>query len=83
LGCVRDLILLNRVSLQVNRTFQELGVIRDLGGMWEEMSPKVWDFLEDSKEMNFLRVRRLLLQQHDWSKQICSERKCPIQTDLS
>lgn len=45
--------------LQVNRTFQELGVFRDLGGMWEEMRPKVWDFMENSQQMDVIRVNRL------------------------
>lgn len=42
--------------LQVNKTFQELGVLRDLGGMWEEMRPKVWTFMENSEEMDMVRV---------------------------
>lgn len=42
--------------LQVNKTFQELGVLRDLGGMWEEMKPKFWNFLENSEEMDLVRV---------------------------
>ncbi|XP_019713776.1 phospholipid-transporting ATPase ABCA1b isoform X1 [Hippocampus comes] len=44
-----------RVIHEVNRTFQELGVFRDLEGMWEEMRPKVWNFLENSEQMNLLR----------------------------
>ena len=44
------------VCTQVNKTFQELGVLRDLGGMWEEMKPKVWNFLENSSEMDMVRV---------------------------
>lgn len=45
------------VSLsQVNKTFQELGVLRDLGGMWEEMRVKVWDFMENSEEVDLVRV---------------------------
>lgn len=44
--------------LQVNRTFQELGVFRDLGGMWEELRPKVWDFMENSEQMDVIRVNR-------------------------
>lgn len=42
--------------LQVNKTFQEFGVLRDLGGMWEEMKPKVWNFLENGEEMDMVRV---------------------------
>ncbi|XP_077429248.1 phospholipid-transporting ATPase ABCA1b isoform X3 [Vanacampus margaritifer] len=44
-----------RVIHEVNRTFQELGIFRDLEGMWEEMRPKVWNFLENSEEMNLIR----------------------------
>uniref|UniRef100_A0A8C3II77 P-type phospholipid transporter n=1 Tax=Chrysemys picta bellii TaxID=8478 RepID=A0A8C3II77_CHRPI len=44
------------VTRQVNRTFQELGVFRDLGGMWEEISPKIWTFMESSQEMDLIRV---------------------------
>lgn len=47
--------------LQVNRTFQELGVFRDLGGMWEEMRPKVWNFMENSEQMDMIRVGKLHL----------------------
>ncbi|XP_024866852.1 phospholipid-transporting ATPase ABCA1b isoform X2 [Kryptolebias marmoratus] len=45
-----------RIIHEVNRTFQELGVFRDLGGMWEEMRPKVWDFMENSQQMNLIRT---------------------------
>lgn len=43
----------------MNRTFQELGVFRELGGMWEEIRPKVWDFMENSEQMNVIRVSKL------------------------
>ncbi|XP_041800799.1 phospholipid-transporting ATPase ABCA1b isoform X2 [Chelmon rostratus] len=45
-----------RVIHEVNRTFQELGVFRDLGGMWEEMRPKVWNFMENSEHMDLIRT---------------------------
>uniref|UniRef100_A0A1A7XIW1 P-type phospholipid transporter n=2 Tax=Iconisemion striatum TaxID=60296 RepID=A0A1A7XIW1_9TELE len=45
-----------RIIHEVNRTFQELGVFRDLGGMWEEMRPKVWDFMENSEQMDLVRT---------------------------
>ncbi|KAG7458914.1 hypothetical protein MATL_G00225660 [Megalops atlanticus] len=45
-----------RIIKEVNRTFQELGVLRDLGGMWEEMRPKVWNFMENSEEMDLVRT---------------------------
>uniref|UniRef100_A0A3Q2DBH9 ATP-binding cassette, sub-family A (ABC1), member 1A n=1 Tax=Cyprinodon variegatus TaxID=28743 RepID=A0A3Q2DBH9_CYPVA len=44
-----------RIIHEVNKTFQELGVLRDLGGMWEEMKPKFWNFLENSEEMDLVR----------------------------
>lgn len=31
-------------------------MLRDLGGMWEEMRPKLWNFVENSEEMDFVRV---------------------------
>jgi ATP-binding cassette subfamily A (ABC1) protein 1 len=40
----------------MNKTFQELGILRDLGGMWEEMRPNVWTFMESSDEMHLVRV---------------------------
>ncbi|XP_029688027.1 ATP-binding cassette sub-family A member 1-like isoform X1 [Takifugu rubripes] len=45
-----------RVIHEVNRTFQELGVFRDLGGMWEEMRPKAWNFMENSEQMDLIRT---------------------------
>ncbi|XP_059201726.1 phospholipid-transporting ATPase ABCA1-like isoform X2 [Centropristis striata] len=45
-----------RVIHEVNRTFQELGVFRDLGGMWEEMRPKVWSFMENSEQVDLIRT---------------------------
>lgn len=50
--------------LQVNKTFQELGVLRDLGGMWEEMKPKVWNFMENGEEMDMVRVSLDALPTH-------------------
>lgn len=46
---------------QVNKTFQELGILRDLGGMWEEARPKFWNFMENSEEMDLMRVCYALL----------------------
>uniref|UniRef100_A0AAV2KFT7 ABC transporter domain-containing protein n=1 Tax=Knipowitschia caucasica TaxID=637954 RepID=A0AAV2KFT7_KNICA len=47
--------LTQKIIHQVNRTFQELGVFRDLGGMWDEMRPKVWKFMESSEQINLFR----------------------------
>lgn len=34
-------------------------MFRELGGMWEEIRPKVWDFMENSEQMNVIRVSKL------------------------
>ncbi|KAM9375575.1 LOW QUALITY PROTEIN: phospholipid-transporting ATPase ABCA1-like [Pholidichthys leucotaenia] len=47
---------MQRIIHEVNRTFQELGVFRELGGMWEEIRPKVWDFMENSEQMDLIRT---------------------------
>lgn len=36
-------------------------MFRDLGGMWEEISPKIWTFMESSQEMDLIRVSMLSL----------------------
>uniref|UniRef100_A0A671UQS2 P-type phospholipid transporter n=1 Tax=Sparus aurata TaxID=8175 RepID=A0A671UQS2_SPAAU len=53
-----------RIIHEVNKTFQELGVLRDLGGMWEEMRPKIWNFMENSEEMDLVRVSVYALITH-------------------
>ncbi|KAK3526537.1 hypothetical protein QTP70_030758 [Hemibagrus guttatus] len=45
-----------KVIQEVNRTFQELGILRDLGGMWEEARPKVWNFMENSEQVDLVRM---------------------------
>ncbi|NWX42570.1 ABCA1 protein, partial [Steatornis caripensis] len=51
-----DTPAIRKVMAEVNRTFQELGVFRDLGAMWEEISPKIWTFMESSQEMDLIRT---------------------------
>uniref|UniRef100_A0A8C2GG42 P-type phospholipid transporter n=1 Tax=Cyprinus carpio TaxID=7962 RepID=A0A8C2GG42_CYPCA len=45
-----------KIIHEVNKTFQELGILRDLGGMWEEARPKVWSFMENGEEMDLMRT---------------------------
>ncbi|KAI7811411.1 putative ATP-binding cassette sub-family A member 1 [Triplophysa rosa] len=45
-----------RIIHEVNKTFQEFGVLRDLGGMWEEIRPKIFNFMENSEEMDLVRT---------------------------
>lgn len=40
----------------MNKTFQELAVFHDMQGMWEELSPKIWTFMESNPEMDLVRV---------------------------
>ncbi|KAI5138284.1 Phospholipid-Transporting Atpase Abca1 [Manis pentadactyla] len=60
-----------QVMAEVNKTFQELAVFHDLEGMWEELSPKIWTFMESSSEMDL--VRMLLdsrSSDHFWEQQL-------------
>uniref|UniRef100_A0A452UE04 P-type phospholipid transporter n=1 Tax=Ursus maritimus TaxID=29073 RepID=A0A452UE04_URSMA len=45
-----------QVMAEVNKTFQELAVFHDVQGMWEELSPKIWTFMESNPEMDLVRV---------------------------
>uniref|UniRef100_A0A674NK87 ATP-binding cassette, sub-family A (ABC1), member 1A n=1 Tax=Takifugu rubripes TaxID=31033 RepID=A0A674NK87_TAKRU len=45
-----------RIIHEVNKTFQELGVLRELGGMWDEVKPRILNFIENSEEMDLVRV---------------------------
>lgn len=44
------------VMSEVNKTFQELSVFGDLGGMWEEIRPKIRTFMERNQEMDLVRA---------------------------
>ncbi|KAM4810632.1 phospholipid-transporting ATPase ABCA1 [Rhinophrynus dorsalis] len=41
---------------EVNKTFQELSVFRDIGGMWEEIRPQIKNFMESSQEVDLIRT---------------------------
>ncbi|XP_069042006.1 phospholipid-transporting ATPase ABCA1 isoform X2 [Lepisosteus oculatus] len=43
-----------RVMREVNRTFQDLGVLGDVQGAWEEVGPQIWKFMESSVEIRLL-----------------------------
>uniref|UniRef100_A0A8D0Y7C6 P-type phospholipid transporter n=1 Tax=Sus scrofa TaxID=9823 RepID=A0A8D0Y7C6_PIG len=60
-----------QVMAEVNKTFQELAVFHDMEGMWQELSPKIWTFMESSSEMDL--VRTLLNSRgsdHFWEKRL-------------
>lgn len=50
--------------IQVNKTFQELAVFHDVQGMWEDLSPKIWAFMESSSEMDLVRVSVFLITKY-------------------
>uniref|UniRef100_A0A452UDS1 P-type phospholipid transporter n=1 Tax=Ursus maritimus TaxID=29073 RepID=A0A452UDS1_URSMA len=60
-----------QVMAEVNKTFQELAVFHDVQGMWEELSPKIWTFMESNPEMDL--VRTMLdsrSNDHFWEQQL-------------
>uniref|UniRef100_A0ABM5EM12 Phospholipid-transporting ATPase ABCA1-like isoform X1 n=1 Tax=Pogona vitticeps TaxID=103695 RepID=A0ABM5EM12_9SAUR len=40
-----------KVMAEVNRTFQNLAVLRDIRGAWEELGPKIYTFMNTSREL--------------------------------
>ncbi|XP_040445068.1 phospholipid-transporting ATPase ABCA7 isoform X1 [Falco naumanni] len=42
------------VMAEVNRTFQELAVLGEVGGAWRELGPRIYTFLNSSLEMQVL-----------------------------
>uniref|UniRef100_A0A8C0G7B1 P-type phospholipid transporter n=1 Tax=Chelonoidis abingdonii TaxID=106734 RepID=A0A8C0G7B1_CHEAB len=54
-----------RIMAEVNRTFQELAVLREVRGTWQELGPRVYTFLNSSLE-NLLRepATSHLVEQH-------------------
>ncbi|XP_030396295.1 phospholipid-transporting ATPase ABCA7 isoform X4 [Gopherus evgoodei] len=60
-----------RIMAEVNRTFQELAVLREVRGTWQELGPRVYAFLNSSLEMRVLQQSLLrapasshLVEQH-------------------
>ncbi|XP_067415194.1 phospholipid-transporting ATPase ABCA7 [Emydura macquarii macquarii] len=43
-----------RIMAEVNLTFQELAVLREVRGAWQELGPQVYAFLNGSREMQVL-----------------------------
>uniref|UniRef100_A0A674NRG4 P-type phospholipid transporter n=1 Tax=Takifugu rubripes TaxID=31033 RepID=A0A674NRG4_TAKRU len=64
-----------RIIHEVNKTFQELGVLRELGGMWDEVKPRILNFIENSEEMDLVRVswhRQHLFAPIKWAELVIS-----------
>ncbi|NXX79042.1 ABCA1 protein, partial [Urocolius indicus] len=43
------------IMAEVNRTFQELAVLGEVGGAWRELGPRIYSFFNSSVEMQVLR----------------------------
>lgn len=66
-----DTLATRQVMAEVNKTFQELAMLQDVEGMWKELGPKIWAFMESSSEMDL--VRTLLHSkgtEHFWEQQL-------------
>ncbi|XP_062905004.1 phospholipid-transporting ATPase ABCA1-like [Mobula hypostoma] len=50
-----DTPVTRKIIKEVNKTFQELSVFREAGEMWEEIGPKVREFMERSQAMDLIR----------------------------
>uniref|UniRef100_A0AAX7W198 ABC transporter domain-containing protein n=1 Tax=Astatotilapia calliptera TaxID=8154 RepID=A0AAX7W198_ASTCA len=42
--------------LLANRTFNALAMLRELADSWDELGPRVWDFLQNSSQVNTIRA---------------------------
>lgn len=51
------LILYFLCLFQANGTFNALAMLKELADSWDEVGPRVWDFLQDSPQVNAIRVR--------------------------
>ncbi len=47
--------------LQANTTFEELERLQKIGKVWEEVGPQLWEFFQNSVQMNMIRVTYLFL----------------------
>ncbi|KAM8881267.1 phospholipid-transporting ATPase ABCA1 isoform 2-T2 [Synchiropus picturatus] len=46
----------HRIVEEANSTFSALAAVGEVAASWEEIGPRVWDFLQDSPQVNALRV---------------------------
>uniref|UniRef100_A0A3Q2Q6M2 ATP-binding cassette sub-family A member 1-like n=1 Tax=Fundulus heteroclitus TaxID=8078 RepID=A0A3Q2Q6M2_FUNHE len=42
---------------EANSTFDSLAMLKELADSWDELGPRVWDFLQNSPQVNTMRVR--------------------------
>lgn len=59
-----NIVFFPLLLFQANSTFNALAKLKELADLWDELGPRVWDFLQDSPQVNAVRVR------------LCTERLC-------
>ncbi|XP_003502609.2 phospholipid-transporting ATPase ABCA7 isoform X2 [Cricetulus griseus] len=57
-----------KLMAQVNRTFEELALLRDLQEVWEVLGPQIFNFMNDSSNMAMLQ-RLLAVEDLGWRHQ--------------
>uniref|UniRef100_A0A9J7YTW7 P-type phospholipid transporter n=1 Tax=Cyprinus carpio carpio TaxID=630221 RepID=A0A9J7YTW7_CYPCA len=70
-----------KIIHEVNKTFQELGILRDLGGMWEEARPKVWSFMENGEEMDLMRTDQAIMSISRFMECVNLDKLEPVSTE--
>uniref|UniRef100_A0A2K5W978 ATP binding cassette subfamily A member 7 n=1 Tax=Macaca fascicularis TaxID=9541 RepID=A0A2K5W978_MACFA len=58
-----------KLMAQVNRTFEELALLRDVQEVWEVLGPRIFTFMNDSSNVAMLQVCRLLQMQDEGRRQ--------------
>uniref|UniRef100_A0A673CYV6 P-type phospholipid transporter n=1 Tax=Sphaeramia orbicularis TaxID=375764 RepID=A0A673CYV6_9TELE len=51
---------------EANSTFNALAMLKELADMWDEVGPRVWDFFQNSTQVNALRERPADMPPTDW-----------------
>lgn len=60
-----NIVFFPRLLFQANSTFNALAKLKELADLWDELGPRVWDFLQDSSQVNAMRVRLCTERQYN------------------
>lgn len=55
---------------QANGTFDALAKLKEIADLWDQLGPRVWDFLQNSTQVNTIRVRLCTELQYNKMTQI-------------
>lgn len=64
-GEITKYCFFSRLLFQANSTFNALAKLKELADLWDELGPRVWDFLQDSPQVNAMRVRLCTERQYN------------------